>query len=255
MITPEEYNSFIRSESARFATCIQAADEAKRVPACPEWNGAALLWHLTEVQRFWTAIVSKRLDSPDTLFAERRSGPDPDEDALELFANSTEELLAALESAPDDTKVWTWASDKTVGFIRRRQAHEALIHRHDAESLVTNFGLMSPILSSDGIDEVLNLIYHGSDSTDFVPDGATFRITTTDTDSRWGLALGRRSSSEGLLVSPVDWTSPAELVVSGISADLNLWLWGRTDGVALDFAGDEALIDRVRSLVTTTDRG
>jgi len=36
-------------------------------------------------------------------------------------------------AAADHTAVWTWSSDPTVDFVRRRVAHECLIHRLDAQ--------------------------------------------------------------------------------------------------------------------------
>jgi hypothetical protein len=42
-------------------------------------------------------------------------------------------VSAFLAATAPSTPAWTWSEDHTVGFIRRRQAHEALIHRIDAE--------------------------------------------------------------------------------------------------------------------------
>ena len=36
------------------------------VPTCPDWSVADLVWHLTEVQHFWTHIVTNRPDGPDS---------------------------------------------------------------------------------------------------------------------------------------------------------------------------------------------
>ena len=253
MITASEYNAFIHSESERFGFCLRAADPEASVPTCPGWNTMDLLWHLTEVQRFWTAIVSGRLESPDSVFAERRDGPDEGEDLHSLFAISTKELIAALEGAEDDTKVWTWAADQSVGFVRRRQAHEALIHRRDAESIVNNFGPMSPALATDGIDEILHHMLGGQASTDFVPDGSVCRITTSDTAVSWDLAMGTRLDKDGFVASIEAETTTPDVVITAAAADLDTWLWGRTDSRYFDIIGDDTISARLEALVSQID--
>ncbi len=48
-----------------------------------------------------------------------------------------------------------WADDKTAGYIARRQAHEALVHRLDAELTVGDRTPLDPRLAADGVDEAL----------------------------------------------------------------------------------------------------
>ena len=52
-LTPEAYLSAVRTESARFREVLAACDPEARVPACPDWSAADLLWHLATVQRWW----------------------------------------------------------------------------------------------------------------------------------------------------------------------------------------------------------
>ncbi|WP_238993563.1 hypothetical protein [Nocardioides caldifontis] len=54
-----------------------------------------------------------------------------------------------------------WAEDRTVGYIRRRQAHEALIHRLDAELTAGTVTALDPTLASDGVDEALDVMFGG----------------------------------------------------------------------------------------------
>ena len=63
------------------------------------------------------------------------SGPSPTSyaDALTAFDEASSGLVAALRDADPADPAWTWSKEQTVGFILRRQAHEALIHRLDAE--------------------------------------------------------------------------------------------------------------------------
>ena len=71
-----------------------------------------------------------------------------------FYENASRDLGAILATTTPGTPAWTWSQDKTVGFIRRRQAHEALIHRIDAEPAVLPTGdrtAAAPDLSADGV--------------------------------------------------------------------------------------------------------
>lgn len=63
-LSPETYLAHLREESRRFRTVLAQTDPAAGVPTCPDWNGADLLWHLAEVQRFWSKIISGRPRRP-----------------------------------------------------------------------------------------------------------------------------------------------------------------------------------------------
>jgi hypothetical protein len=125
---PLDFLAHIRAESARFVEVLRDCDPEKPVPPCPDRTAADLLWRLSEVQHFWGTIVRERLQAP------RDNPPRPDAyaDLLAEFQSSSDALAATLAETPDDVAVWTWSDDQTVGFIRRRQAHEVLIHRLDA---------------------------------------------------------------------------------------------------------------------------
>ena len=51
-------------------------------------------------------------------------------------------------------EAWTWSDDHTVGFILRRQAHEALVHRVDAEQAAGASRELDAELAADGVAEV-----------------------------------------------------------------------------------------------------
>ena len=53
--------------------------------------------------------------------------------------------------------VWSWANDQTAGFSYRRQAHEALIHRLDAELAGGERTAIDARLAADGVGEVLGV--------------------------------------------------------------------------------------------------
>src|SRR3954452_8365930 len=59
------YLDHIRTESARFREVLTGCGPSARVPTCPEWDAADLLWHLAGVQLFWAKVLRHRPASPD----------------------------------------------------------------------------------------------------------------------------------------------------------------------------------------------
>jgi uncharacterized protein (TIGR03083 family) len=245
-----DYIDQLARESARFADAIgQAAAEA-RVPTCPDWNSDDLLWHLGEVQWFWAAVVREGVsgDEADKLKPERPA----DRAGLEAFYQQASrdlgEILAA--SAPDAV-AWTWSDDdQTVGFIRRRQAHEALIHRIDAELTA---GVRTPIdaqLAADGVDEALRVMYGGvPDWGTFTPDPArTVRFLAQDTGDSWHVTLGLFTGTDpdggvsysepDIHAAEKDSGAKTAAEISGSAADLDCWLWHRPTLGPIQRSGD-----------------
>ena len=84
------------------------------------------------MQGFWATIVRTRPrpGGPDAPEPERPASYDA---LLAAFDAAHAALVAELEAADPADEAWTWSREQTVGFTIRRQAHEALIHRLDAE--------------------------------------------------------------------------------------------------------------------------
>ena len=87
---------------------------------------------------------------------------------------------AASRADPAD-EAWHWSSDHPVGASIRRQAHEALIHRLDAEETArARSPPLDPALAADGVVEALDrdvrrlpALGHASPPRDRVVDAAT----------------------------------------------------------------------------------
>lgn len=248
-------------ESARFATALRTAEPDAAVPTCPAWDADDLLWHLAKVQAFWATIVRERMTEAaqvETIEANRPSGRDA---LFEHFHAATRELQRALAAADDATPAWTWSSDQSVGFIRRRQAHEALIHRVDAEVTAGSRTSMDPRLCADGVDEVLRVMYGaeprwGTFSTE---DGSTVRLAAVDTGDSWLVALGGFTGVDPASGSPVDETDlrvvdthardDAAATIEGTAADLDCWLWHRPPVGEPRRRGDQDVLDRLAAVV------
>jgi uncharacterized protein (TIGR03083 family) len=243
-----DYLAYLRSESARFAEAIAAAPPHAPVPPCPQWSADDLLWHLAWVQWWWAAIVRDHLEGPAArrLVPERPPGRPG---LLEFFQRASHDLQQALAAVSADTPAWTWSDDHTVGFIRRKQAHEALIHRIDAEVAAGNRTPMNPRLSADGVDEVLRVMYSGlPEWGSFAADESkVLRLRATDTGDSWLIMLGRFTGTDpegtsydepDFSVAESDRGAPASASISGTAADLDCWLWHRPPLEEIDQSGD-----------------
>ncbi len=239
MGTELDFLDHLEQESARFAEAIGAAPPAAQVPSCPDWNADDLLWHLTEVQWFWGTIVRERVTGPP---GEDRTPARPAGRAglAAFYDRVSHDLSGVLAAIPPDTPAWTWwPPEQTVGFIRRRQAHEALIHRVDAELTAGHRTPMDPGLSADGVDEALRIMYGGAPAWgSFTPTGVgALRLRASDTGDTWLITAGRftgtdpgdgrRYDEPAFQTAGSDPGDPAAAEIQGTAADLDCWLWHR----------------------------
>jgi uncharacterized protein (TIGR03083 family) len=244
-----DYLAHLARESARFAAAVQLAGPTVPVPSCPDWTADDLLWHLAEVQFFWGTIVREGLpgDEADKRKPERPAGR---AGLLAFYQQASRDLGEVLAAASPDTRAWTWSDDQTVGFIRRRQAHEALIHRVDAELAAASRTPLDPRLAADGVDEALRVMYGGVPSWGrFTPDPArTVRLRATDTGDSWLVTLGRFTGTDPGDGTPVDVPdikaadrdtgAAAAAEITGAAADLDCWLWHRPPLGPVQHSGD-----------------
>jgi uncharacterized protein (TIGR03083 family) len=234
---------------------LRDCDPEKRVPSCPDWTAADLLWHLTEVQHFWGTIVLERLDAPPKHKPER---PADYGELLGEFETSAETLATTLAETPDGVAVWTWSDDHTVGFIRRRQAHEALIHRLDAEltaDAVTDF---DPDLALDGVDEAMRVMFGGMPPwASWQPSGPTGRVRVAGGDAEWLFRVGTLSGTspesgttytDEPAIELLDDATPS-FTVTASARDLDAYLWNRPALAAIQVDGDDADYQRFAATI------
>ncbi|HEX5861390.1 MAG TPA: maleylpyruvate isomerase family mycothiol-dependent enzyme [Nocardioides sp.] len=253
-----DYLEHIRSESRRFREVLSTCDPEARVPGCPEWNAADLLWHLAEVQWFWAKVVRTRPLGPD----ENDPGPERPaayDDLLKAFDEYSSSLVSELEQADPADEAWTWSDDHTVGFTFRRQAHEALIHRLDAEQAAGDVTRLDTALAADGVEEVLDVMYGASpDWGSFSPLEHRLRVDITDTGESIWVQLGRfrgtdpkddvHYDEDDISVIPDPGVEP-DAVISGDAATLVTRFWRRGDGAEIHLAGDLQIVDHFRQVI------
>ena len=253
-----DFARHLRSDSERFREVMASLRPDAPVSSCPGWDASELLWHLTEVQMFWGLIVEHGLSDPSLAEESKTARAGSYQDLLAGFDSESSRLSRVLEGKADDVPAWTWSDDHTVGFIRRRQAHEALIHRIDAELAAGVTSEVDPELAADGIDELFTVFVGGiPDWAVFEPDGSRLQVDATDARLTWHLAFGRMkgtSPTSGtdydlLGVEVGDDAVPPDTLIAGTAADLDLWLWGRGSIDPLIVTGDPELADRLRAMV------
>ena len=254
-----DFLDHLELESARFAEAINGAPPEAPVPSCPDWNADDLFWHLAEVQWFWGTVVRERAtgDEAETL---KPSRPGDRLGLAAFFDRASRELADVLAATPPDTPAWTWSEDHTVGFIRRRQAHEALIHRVDAELTAHRRTPMDPGLSADGVDEALRIMYGGVPPWGtFTPGAGTLRLRASDTGNSWLVTIGRFTGTDpgdgtsydepGIHAAGTDPGDPAAAEVVGTAADLDCWLWHRPEYTAVTPSGDPQVLAQFTSAI------
>ncbi len=256
------YLTAIRRESARFRDILATCDPTSPVPSCPEWTAADLLWHLTEVQHRWHAIIANRPQNPDQMAYVRPERPEDRDALLAAYDEAHAAFVSAVEAADPADAAYSWSGDpanRTVGFTYRRQAHEALIHRLDAELAVGDVTPLDPSLAADGVEEVLDVMYGDLPpwgSFDPLPRYLEFRLSDADT-SVWtqigtfsGTAPDGREYAHEKDMHVVGRPGvPADAVVTGEAGAMDAWLWQRRDDAGITVTGDRAVFDHARELL------
>ncbi|MEZ0579922.1 maleylpyruvate isomerase family mycothiol-dependent enzyme [Nocardioides sp. MH1] len=258
-LSAADYLTAIRRESARFREVLADCDTDARVPSCPDWSAGDLLGHLGNVQHWWAAMLSNRPQSPDEMGYVELPRPDGHQALLDAFDEHHAAFMTALASADPAEAAWTWSSDHTVAFIYRRQAHEALIHRIDAELAAGDVTPLEPALAADGVAETLDVMYGGLPPWgrfDPVPRYLEFRLTDAGT-SLWtqlGTFSGTSPAGEEISDEPdmhlvPDPGGAADAVVTGTAGDIDAWLWHRRDDAGISVTGDRSAYDHARAVL------
>ncbi len=257
--SPIDFDAHLAGQSDAFLEAMLRADPAARVPGCPDWSADDLLSHLMRVQDFWAHVLAVRPAPPEDYVEPDR--PTDREALAERFRDASRRLRGQLRSARDEEAAWTWHhSNHTVGFIRRRQAHEALIHRLDAEQAAgaDDLTVLPADLAADGVLEVLDWMYGGApDWGSFTADGAHVALEALDTGDRVVVALGRFAGTPPDADEPIDEDDvriadpamPAEATVTAPAAALDAWLWQRADDAVVTWSGDPAARARLERVV------
>jgi uncharacterized protein (TIGR03083 family) len=236
---PADYAAAVRRETAALAEAC-AGNLERAVPGCPGWDVRGLVHHLGGVQRFWRQVVEKRLEDPGSALIEN-----PPTDHAELPAwlrEGGERLAEVLEATDPVTPVWTWAPDRTVRFIQRKQAVEAALHRWDGEDAAGDAHPIERELALAGLGEFFDVL---------VPLQERPLLTQMDvilfspTDSRLGWRV--RGGDGRPVVQPDDRRDDRgedDAVARAPASDLLLVLWRRLDPTSVEIEDGKDVLRR-----------
>jgi uncharacterized protein (TIGR03083 family) len=232
-----EYLPALRTANARMddaaAEALLAHGWSARVPGCPDWSLADLVRHVAEVQHLWTWVVRTRAADPADY---PRPPKHPDDELLGWLDAQHAELEAALAGADPGERVWTWSSRQDVGFVLRRQVHEAVVHTVDVEQVLGDVRPIPTRVGLDGLDEWLEVMVPAA-----LPDGppesahpVVFRAVDAGTE---------RTLFPGSRPFPI-------AALTGTAGDLLLSVWRRVPLEVLTVDGDGLQAAAMIGLVT-----
>jgi uncharacterized protein (TIGR03083 family) len=207
-----------------------------------DWVLRELVTHVGGVHRWATQIVTSAADSGDVP-AGRAVGTGPaDDELLGWFRDGHGAVVDALRAAPDALECFTFLpAPSPRAFWARRQAHETAVHRADAELAAGATPTFDVAFAQDGIAELL--YGFAARKSNAIDRAATILLKPTDAGDPWLITLG----GERIVAEPAPAHPRAtDVVVSGTSGELYLWLWNRTGGAAV--TGERSVADLWRTV-------
>ncbi|MEV8631885.1 maleylpyruvate isomerase family mycothiol-dependent enzyme [Streptosporangium sp. NPDC051023] len=158
--THEEHTEAVRGEIIRMAEVLRGADMSTEVRTCPGWDLAELTAHTGRVHR-WAAAMVRDLAERRYDRARMEAGLPADAgDYPAWLAEGAVLLPEALLAADPDAPMWTLDGSGRARFWSRRQLHETVVHRIDAELALGVPVSVDEDVAADGVDELLGILPH-----------------------------------------------------------------------------------------------
>jgi uncharacterized protein (TIGR03083 family) len=228
-------------EIATMAAGLDGADMSTPVPSCPEWDVAELTRHTGRVHRWVRHLVSTRATQMVRWKDIPMDVPDSSQHLPAWLAAGAEPLVAELSVDPS-TAVWTFSPDQTVGWWGRRQLHETVVHRCDAQLALGVEPTVETEIALDGIDELIRgLLPHSGAPKKLAAlgrAGDSLHVHATDGAGEWTVVF----TDSGFTAEAGH--SKSTVAVRGTATDLLLLLWNRRtpDGPRFETFGDGELL-------------
>lgn len=229
-----DYLGSIEADRRALAGIATDFEPALPIPTCPDWTLKDLLDHVSGATRWMTKCVAEGEAAQQRVLP---PAPKGQQELIDWFNQSIDELLDVLSSTPPDALVWTPIRG-SLGSIwwRRKAALEIAIHRTDAEHAVgADHELINPLLALDGIDEYaeefLPLMLHAVAEP---PPVTAVLLSPDDIDDSRTLSL----IAAGVDTDPGD----PQVEITATASELLLWMWNRTPAEALSVRGDDAVV-------------
>lgn len=235
-------------EIGRMAAVVRGRDGTAPVPTCPGWDLRELVAHTGAVHRWAAAMVRDAADHRYDRAAMDLGLPGDFAGYADWLEEGAVQLAEALKGRDPDTEMWGWAGERPrrARFWSRRQLHETVVHRADAEIALGIVPEVDEDVAADGVAEFLDVLPYARWRpllAELKGDGQTL-AWRAETGPAWLVRLTpegfayERSDAPGGVAADVtaDVTVRAET-----TGDLMLALWGRREPAAVE--GDAALLD------------
>jgi len=156
--SPDRLFAEIEASTAILAGIISDYDPGLAIPTCPDWTLRTLATHVGRVHRWAAEIVSTRTVEgiPFKAAPDGIAPADPAAQADWLLAGSRR-VIDAIKAAGAEP-VWAFGAIAPATFWARRQAHETMVHRVDAELAAGRDVVIDSGLAADAIDEWLEVM-------------------------------------------------------------------------------------------------
>ncbi len=233
----------ISASTAMLAEIASSCDNELPVPSCPDWTLRQLATHVGRVHRWAGELVRTRAQEMIAFNAvpDGRYPAEAGERAAWLTAGAARVIEAIADAG--DAPVWAFGAIAPAGFWARRQAHETMVHRADAELAAGRPVALDQYLAADGIDEWLSMATRGGTSeVRPLPAGARLQLTATgsgvpDSTVSWLIS----GTEQGLALS--GGAGQADVSVAGPADKLLLVLLRRlaADEPAVSVTGEASL--------------
>jgi uncharacterized protein (TIGR03083 family) len=236
---PLDHLTLLTADIAAFASAVEIGPADAPVAGCPGWTLHDLGVHLGTVHR-WVIDALVTGGPPDGSSNHPPAPLDDSAGLAEWVREGAARMIVLMESTDPNEPTWHPfpVEPKVAGLWRRRQAHEASVHRWDAQHAAGRDARIETEMAADGIDEYFHvmlprMLVREQRST----PASTFAVQLTDVAARWVV-----DGSTGTVVPLVDG-SPAQATLRGDAETVLLRLWGRPITAALDHAGDGGVLD------------
>lgn len=246
-LTHEAYLEAFAADADRLSTLARATDPGAAVPTCPGWTLLDLVRHVGDVYAHKVALLrlGRRPEQGEWPLGDAL----PFADAVDRHDAVRRELVQLLADAGPDTRCWTWmegAGEGTSAAWARRMAHEALVHRVDAEAAAgAPLHPASPGLAADGVDEVLTWM---AGDPDVVADPHSAAGAPGAVLLDWGsggtvVDLPDGAHAVRPLSSAEVAATAADATLRGDALSLDLYLWGRLEALPSVMRGDLDVVE------------
>ena len=234
------YLDRLREDSDAFSVAARSG-MGREVPSCPGWRVEQLVAHLTDVHYFWGQVAEKHYgDYKQVTPVEISRNPDP----IARFEEEADRLIRVLEASNEDIPVWTWSWDKTIGFVKRRMAHETSVHRWDCESASSQAAPINETLAEDGVAEIADTFFPTSAGeahhAELGGDGSIVRLRC-EPGRTWDVRLG----AQVVETLGAEEAADPSAVISGSPSDLVLLFWRRKSLDEVTVEGDRKAAEQL----------